>query len=123
MHRPGVGFGKALWELRRRDRFSEEALDRRVAAAVNATSLSALLYRLRGLTTQLRADAIAFDYDLLVTDLAKWPYPEPRQRVRRTWGLAYYAPKAPRSPRPQGADRSRRHGARHRLRPAGPRPR
>ncbi|WP_308283796.1 type I-E CRISPR-associated protein Cse2/CasB [Streptomyces buecherae] len=90
MHKPQVGLGSALRSLRVADRFSPEALDRRVAAAVNATSVRALLYRLRGLVPQLRAEGIGLDYDRLMRDLERWTHPEQRQRVRRTWGLAYH---------------------------------
>ncbi|MFE6775669.1 type I-E CRISPR-associated protein Cse2/CasB [Streptomyces sp. NPDC057702] len=91
MHRADINLGTALRSLRVADRFSPEALDRRVAAAVNATSVKALLHRLRGLIPQLRAEAIALDYDWLTLDLARWTRPEQRQRVRRNWGLSYHA--------------------------------
>jgi CRISPR system Cascade subunit CasB len=91
MHKKDVGLGDALRALRTSDRFSEEALDRRVAALVNATSVPALLYRLRGLITQLRAIGQPLDYSRLMQDINRWRHPEARQRVRRAWGLAYYA--------------------------------
>ncbi|WP_405643924.1 type I-E CRISPR-associated protein Cse2/CasB [Streptomyces uncialis] len=106
MHTPRVNLGQALGDLRRRENGKAQnpertvtgrettrdtALDRRVAAAVEATSLPPLLYRLRNLVPSLRAEAIALDYDLLMKDLSCWRYPERRQRVRRRWGLGYYA--------------------------------
>ncbi|MER6911338.1 type I-E CRISPR-associated protein Cse2/CasB [Streptomyces sp. NPDC000594] len=90
MHRTGTGVGAALRALRGSGKFSHDALDRRVAAAVNATTVPVLLYRLRGLIPQLRAQSIPLDYDQLTRDLRSWSYPESRQRVRRSWGLAYY---------------------------------
>ncbi|MDT0309651.1 type I-E CRISPR-associated protein Cse2/CasB [Streptomyces sp. DSM 44917] len=91
MHRPRVSPGAALRSLHRSGRFSEEAVDRRVHAAANATSVPAFLYRLRGLITQLRDIAQPLDYDRLLSDIRDWHYPDSRQRVRRAWGLAYTA--------------------------------
>ncbi|MCM2393032.1 type I-E CRISPR-associated protein Cse2/CasB [Streptomyces albipurpureus] len=91
MHRRGVTIGTALRALHRSGRFSEEAVDRRVAAAVHTTAVPALLYRLRGLVTQLRAVQQPIDYDQLLSDVWRWSHPEHRQRVRREWGLAYHA--------------------------------
>ncbi|MFJ9468685.1 type I-E CRISPR-associated protein Cse2/CasB [Streptomyces caniferus] len=91
MHKRGVGLGAALRDLRHDDRFSTEAVDRRVAAAVNTTSVPTLVYRLRGLITQLRSVKVPLDYDQLLQDIKNWHYPESRRRVRRTWGLAYHS--------------------------------
>jgi len=91
MHRPGISVGAALRALRTSGRFSEEAVDRRVAAAANATSVPGLLYRLRALVTQLRTVGQPLDYTLLLRDIKDWHHPEARQRVRRTWGLAYHS--------------------------------
>ncbi|MFI5755169.1 type I-E CRISPR-associated protein Cse2/CasB [Streptomyces sp. NPDC051569] len=91
MHMGGITMGKALRSLHRSGRFGEEAVDRRVAAAVQATSVPALVYRLRGLVTQLRSVEQPLDYDLLLRDIARWDHPESRQRVRRDWGLAYHS--------------------------------
>ena len=91
MHHRGTGLGTALRALHRDDRFSQEAVDRRVAAAVNATSVPALVYRLRGLVTQLRSIDQPLDYDQLLQNIKDWQYPEPRRRVRRSWGLAYHS--------------------------------
>ena len=91
MHHRGVSPGKALRALRLDDRFSDEAIDRRVAAAVNATSVPALVYRLRGLITQLRSIDQPMDYDQLLQDIRNWHFPEPRRRVRSSWGLAYHS--------------------------------
>lgn len=91
MHRSGISLGAALRSLRLRGRFGEEAIDRRVAAAANTTSVPALLHRLRGLVTQLRGTPQPLDYDRLLEDIQQWHCPDTRQRVRRSWGLAYYS--------------------------------
>ncbi|WSZ01417.1 type I-E CRISPR-associated protein Cse2/CasB [Streptomyces sp. NBC_00872] len=90
MHKPGIHLGTALRTLHRSERFSEEAVDRRVAAAVHTSSVAALVYRLRGLVTQLRAVEQPLDYDRLLQDIRRWHYAESRQGVRRDWGLAYH---------------------------------
>ncbi|WP_322761115.1 type I-E CRISPR-associated protein Cse2/CasB [Frankia sp. Cr2] len=90
MHHPTVGVGQALRALRHSDRFSEDAVDARVEAAATATSVTAVLYRLRGLVTQLRTIRQPLDYDLLMKNINDWHYVESRQRVRRAWGLGYY---------------------------------
>lgn len=91
MHKKDVNLGAALRRLRDSEKYLDSALDRRVEAAATATSVPALLYRLRGLVTQLRGQAIPLDYDQLVRDLRQWSQAERRQWVRRRWGLAYYA--------------------------------
>ncbi|WP_254878475.1 type I-E CRISPR-associated protein Cse2/CasB [Streptomyces sp. NA04227] len=91
MHRRDMNLGAALRRLRDSEKFLDSALDRRVEAAATTTSVDALLYRLRGLVTQLRGQGVPLDYDQLVRDLRQWPYAERRQWVRRRWGLAYYA--------------------------------
>ncbi|WP_229925937.1 type I-E CRISPR-associated protein Cse2/CasB [Streptomyces longispororuber] len=91
MHRRHVGLGQALRRLRDSEKFLEKALDRRVEAAATTTSVPALLYRLRGLVTQLRGQSVPLDYDLLMRDLLMWMEPEPRKWVRSRWGLGYYA--------------------------------
>lgn len=91
MHKRGQNLGMAMLALRRSDRFSPEAVDRRLAAAANATSVPALVHRLRGLITQLRGIAQPLDYDQLLHDIQDWHHPESRRRVRRVWGLHYDA--------------------------------
>ncbi|MEV0846277.1 type I-E CRISPR-associated protein Cse2/CasB [Streptomyces sp. NPDC049954] len=90
MHRRGRPLGRALHALRLADRFSSDALDRRVAATVESEGLPALLYRLRMLVPNLRAAAVPLDYDRLWRDLNDWQTAESRQQVRRRWGLEYY---------------------------------
>jgi len=91
MHKHGVSVGAALRALHHSDRFSAEAVDRRVAAAVNTTSVAALVYRLRGLVPQLRSIGQPLDYDALLRDIKHWHHSESRRRVRRDWGLAYHS--------------------------------
>ncbi|RSO50658.1 type I-E CRISPR-associated protein Cse2/CasB [Streptomyces sp. WAC 06725] len=91
MHRRHVNLGQALRRLRDSGKFLDSALDRRVEAAATTTSVPALLYRLRGLITQLRGQAIPLDYDQLMRDLSMWEKAEPRKWVRSRWGLNYYA--------------------------------
>ncbi|WP_407560048.1 type I-E CRISPR-associated protein Cse2/CasB [Streptomyces sp. 184] len=90
MHKQQVGVGQALHALRAKDRFSPEALDRRVAATVESERVGDLLFRLRMLVPNLRAAAVPLDYDRLMWDLCEWRDREGRQKVRRRWGLQYY---------------------------------
>ena len=90
MHQRGIGVGTALQALRRSEKFSPEAVDRRFSAAATATSLGEVAAHLRGLITQLRAIGQGLDYDLLVRDLVNWQNPERRLGVRRRWGGQYF---------------------------------
>jgi CRISPR system Cascade subunit CasB len=90
MHRHGVQPAAALRQLRRSGTCSEEALDARVGATLQASSTSAFLRCLRGLVTQLRGANLGFDYNQLMTDIAAWDTPSARPRVRRAWGMAYH---------------------------------
>ncbi|NYI03451.1 CRISPR system Cascade subunit CasB [Allostreptomyces psammosilenae] len=100
MHAPGTSVGRALRTLRHHERFSQDAVDRRVQAAVNSTSVSTLLYRLRGLVSQLHTIKQPLDYDLLMADILDWHRPDTRQRARRRWGLNYYAWQRPATAQP-----------------------
>lgn len=99
MHRPSVTLGKALQALRQNEKFSDQAVDARVAAAVAATSVPALLMRLRGLVGQLRTINQPLDYDHLLDDIDGWQRPDARQRVRRKWGLGYHVWAQPPAPK------------------------
>ncbi|MGW1837127.1 type I-E CRISPR-associated protein Cse2/CasB [Streptomyces sp. NPDC002067] len=99
MHAPRVAVGAALRALHKRPTketddghkgYSAEAVDRRVAATVSATSVSAFVHRLRGLITQLRSVQQPLDYDALMRDIRSWHRPDGRARVRRAWGMAYH---------------------------------
>ncbi|MFI6344174.1 type I-E CRISPR-associated protein Cse2/CasB [Streptomyces sp. NPDC050560] len=91
MHRGGVGLGRAMRKLRHHQRSSPEAVDTRFRQAFSTTSVPALTLRLRGLVTQLRGIGQPLDYDRLIEDLYAWQRPATRGRVRRRWGLEYYA--------------------------------
>lgn len=103
MHRHGVGVGKALLALKSSGRYSPDAVDRRVAAAATATSLTEAGVHLRGLITQLRGIDQPLDYDQLFRDLRDWQVPELVGAVRRRWGGQYFvhAVDAGPSPRPE----------------------
>lgn len=92
VHRDGVGLGTALLNLRRTDKFSPEALDRRFGAAATATSVGELAHHLRGLITQLRAVSppAGLDYTQLTRDIRDWHIPDSAARVRRRWGAQYF---------------------------------
>lgn len=89
MHMPDIGLGSALRALREHEKYSADAIDRRVAALVTSTSVPTLTYRLRGLITQLRDIKQPLDYNWLLRDLESWPWPSQRQRVRTAWAQGY----------------------------------
>ncbi|MFF0389986.1 type I-E CRISPR-associated protein Cse2/CasB [Kitasatospora sp. NPDC004615] len=89
MHRRGVKLGAALRALRRTGKFSEQALDTRVAQLASATSVSALLVHLRGLITQLRTVGQPLDYDHLMADIQAWHRVDRRPQVRLKWAIGY----------------------------------
>ncbi|HWO61545.1 MAG TPA: type I-E CRISPR-associated protein Cse2/CasB [Umezawaea sp.] len=91
MHRPGIGLGDALRQLKNHDGVSEEAVTRRFNAAATATSVGELVAHLRGLITQLRGKDIALDYTRLREDLLGWINPAGQSWVRRRWGMQYHA--------------------------------
>lgn len=96
-HQPGVSIGVAIRALQaglpERDEGRASAIDRRFYAAVTATSVDEVAHHLRGLVRQLRAlgRVVPLDYTQLAEDLADWRHPDSRDRVRRSWGLAYHA--------------------------------
>jgi len=94
MHRADVSLGTALRRLRQSGRASETGVDRQLTAAATATSLTELAQHLRRLVTQLRQPRIPLDYDQLLDDLTRWQQPAWQGRVRRRWGLDYYAGRA-----------------------------
>jgi len=100
VYRDGVGFGVAVRALRASGKFSEEAVDRRFAAAATATSLSEVAAHLRGLITQLRGVS-GLDYTRLFRDLLDWQDPEARAGIRRRWGSQYFVSPAAESPADQ----------------------
>lgn len=90
VHRPDVGVGTALKQLRGSGRFSPEAVDRRFGAAATATSLDEAAYHLRGLVRQLRQVPQGLSYTTLFEDLVNWQNPERVGSVRRRWGADYF---------------------------------
>jgi CRISPR system Cascade subunit CasB len=92
MHRVGVGLGTAILRLKRSGAFSEDAVDRRFAAAATSTSVGELAVHLRGLVTQLRSVGQPLDYTRLARDLRDFQIPERAANVRRHWGGQYFAP-------------------------------
>lgn len=91
MHRNGVGLGDAVRELRtRKEKYSENAIDRRFAATAEATSLSELGSHLRGLVTLLRGIDQPLDYTRLFDDLRRWQNTRLTSSVRRRWGAQYF---------------------------------
>ncbi|MEV7782973.1 type I-E CRISPR-associated protein Cse2/CasB [Kitasatospora sp. NPDC088351] len=91
MHRQGVKLGGALRHLRQSGKYSEDALDTRVAQLAAATSVSALLVHLRGLITQLRTIGQPLDYNHLMADIQDWHSTDRRPQVRLKWALGYQA--------------------------------
>jgi CRISPR system Cascade subunit CasB len=88
VHGPSVG--AAVRRLQERDRFSEEALERRFTAAATTDSVDELAVLLRGLVTQFRSEGVGLDYEGLFRDLVRWQRPESRDRARRRWGADYF---------------------------------
>lgn len=96
VHRRGNSVGAAASALRRSGRYSEDAVDRRMAASAGASTLGSLAVHLRGLVQQLSVVEVTLDYDRLFEDLVHWQSPSGSSRVRRRWGGDFYAA-APRS--------------------------
>lgn len=92
VHRERVGLGTAVLALRRSEKFSPEAVDRRFGAAATATSLNEVAHHVRGLITQIRglAPQPGLDYTRLFDDLRFLQSPEWRTAVRRRWGAQYF---------------------------------
>jgi len=93
MHRNGEHIGAALRKLRRSEQFAgnPDALDRRVGAAATATSVTELVFHLRGLIALLRGQQLPLDYSQLAQDIADWRTPSGQARARRRWGANYFA--------------------------------
>lgn len=90
MHKPEMPLGTALRALRKHERNSAAAVDRRVNAMATATDVTELIAHLRGLVTRLRGIKQPLDYTQLVEDIHAWQEPDRRSRVRRRWGSQYY---------------------------------
>lgn len=98
MHRPGTAVARSIGRLRRHH--SQEAIDRRFAAAVTAVEVNELAHHLRSLVRLLRPleGHGAFDYSRLAGDLERWVWPTNQPAIRRRWGLEYE------SQHPEGED-------------------
>lgn len=91
MHRTGGELGTAAQRLRASGRASEAAVDRLFKAVATATTVTELAQHLRRLVTQLRGARVPLDYRQLLEDLTLWHHTSWQGRVRRRWGLDYYA--------------------------------
>jgi CRISPR system Cascade subunit CasB len=91
MHSSSVELGTALRRLRLSDRYSQEAVDRRVNAVANSSDSAELIAHLRGLVTQLKSITQPLNYTQLAEDIYAWNSPEERARVRRALGRQYWA--------------------------------
>jgi CRISPR type I-E-associated protein CasB/Cse2 len=92
MHHRDLRFGSALRTLRASDRYRErtDSLDKRVAAAATADSLSELGWHLRSLVSLLKDAGLGFDYTRLTGDLTTWQRTGGPDQVRRGWGRDYF---------------------------------
>lgn len=103
MHHRSISLGQALRTVRDSDKFSSDGVDRRFGAAATASSLTELSGHLRGLISHLRVVRQPLDYTQLVADLRDWQYPDRAAKVRRRWGMAYFAPQQSPDPDPSQA--------------------
>lgn len=96
MHITGIGLGRAVRALHSGEhgKFSQEAVNRRFAAAATATSPAELAMHLRGLIAQLHTIGHGLDYSQLCRDLVDWQDADRVGRVRRRWGRDYFIWKA-----------------------------
>ncbi|GLZ16133.1 hypothetical protein Acsp04_63680 [Actinomadura sp. NBRC 104425] len=67
-----------------------DGVDRRFYAAATADSVEEVVGHLRAFVPQLREHDVPLDYVRLAADLAAWPNPELRTKIRRRWGLDYH---------------------------------
>jgi CRISPR system Cascade subunit CasB len=87
----------------------DEPVRKRFVRAGTATTPAMLADRLRGLVVLFRRESIPLDYALLADQLYEWQKPGGLQKVRRSWGRAYFAayrydPNAPADPGSPDAD-------------------
>jgi CRISPR system Cascade subunit CasB len=96
MHVADIGLGRAVRALHtgEKAKFSQDAVNRRFAAAATATSTAELALHLRGLISQLNDIGQALDYSRLVKDLIAWQDVNRISQVRRRWGGDYFVWKA-----------------------------
>lgn len=87
MHVVDVNAGEAFGRLGNRHR--SEALERRFASLVTASSQEEAVRHLRSLVTMLRAERVGMDYGALADDLAWWDDARHRARVRTRWTRSF----------------------------------
>ena len=97
VHAKGVRLGEALRSLRTSGRYSEAALDRRVASCATADDVTEFAQHLRGLISMLKTlkEPQGLDYSQLVADLTAWQSPDRIGRIRRRLGADYFRHDAP----------------------------
>ena len=93
VHREGASFGEALRALKRTERFSGDAVDRRVSQLATAQTFPEMTRHLTSLVSLMKATGqnIGFNYTYLFHDLIDLQSPSTAGRVRRRWGAAYFA--------------------------------
>ncbi|PWI43204.1 type I-E CRISPR-associated protein Cse2/CasB [Streptomyces sp. ICBB 8177] len=94
MHRPGIELGTAVRRLMPPGEIDEPVRKRFVRVGMSPT-LAMLSSRLRELVLLLRGQDIALDYALLAEHLYRWQQPGGPDQVRRAWGRAFHAHRAP----------------------------
>ena len=90
MHQRGRDLGGAVRRLMPPGEI-DEPLRRRFVQAGGATTPAALAYRLRGIVTLLRRDAVPLDYGLLADQVRQFHTLEGAKRVRAAWGRGFHA--------------------------------
>ncbi|MGP4112336.1 type I-E CRISPR-associated protein Cse2/CasB [Streptomyces sp. 4N509B] len=90
MHKEGISLGSAARRLRLSERFSAEAVDRRMHQTATATSTEELVSHLRGLVTLLRGISQPLDYTRLRRDIERWHRADLRTWTRSQWGGDYF---------------------------------
>lgn len=87
MHVPGVGLGAAVHKLANpNDADSrEKPVMRRFQSLNTATNIKEILYHMRGLVQQFRANDVPLDYSRLTRDLLRLQQPQAVTSVRLGW--------------------------------------
>lgn len=90
MHEAGQRLGKAMAILSLREKFSEEAVQRRFQAMAAGADIQGVAWHLKGLVQLLRQQGIPLDYPALAEDLYRYQDLNQRSSVRLNWGRDYY---------------------------------
>lgn len=85
----GLAGAKLRHTLAKKD-LAADGVERRFYAAATADSVEEVVGHLRAFVPQLREHDVPLDYVRLAADLAAWPNPERRTKIRRRWGLDYH---------------------------------